>query len=122
MNNKLEALRKEFLEDFKCINNECDGKGNIPVLVAGTRQISETEFEQTQEWEAEQCQFCFEHRFPVAEFFLSRFATIMDEVVESIVPEEKEVGHILECNMCSPKCGWNSAIATIKNNYKEIRG
>jgi len=21
-----------------------------------------------------------------------------------------------------PACGWNSAIATIKNNYKEIRG
>lgn len=54
----------------------------------------------------------------IADFFLSRFATIMDEVVESIVPEESEVP--LEGSQAF-ELGYNSAIATIKNNYKEIK-
>lgn len=63
----------------------------------------------------------------IADFFLSRFATIMDEVVESIVPEEKEInyhggtdiGKVLTDG--SEAFGFNSAISTIKNNYKEIK-
>lgn len=95
MNNKLEALRESFDKQFI---NLCS--------IVIPKEGNHLDMDRKEE---------------VWNFFLSRFATIMDEVVESIVPEEKEVGHILECNMCSPKCGWNSAIATIKNNYKEIK-
>lgn len=53
---------KVLLKIAKCPN--CDGSGAIPVpiVVSGSRQISETEFEQTQEvkWEPEQCQWCDE--------------------------------------------------------------
>ena len=35
-----------------CVATNCDGEGNIP------HQISEDE------WEAEQCQYCYEIRFP----------------------------------------------------------
>lgn len=44
---------EEVMKDFTCINSQCDGYGNIP------HQVSEDE------WEAEQCQFCFEYRFPL---------------------------------------------------------
>lgn len=99
MNNKLEALREDYNNEFPDPMTKKYGNGF-----------------------ALYCSNCSgEERNKRTDWWLSRFATIMDEVVESIVPEEKEVGHILECNMCSPQCGWNSAIATIKNNYKEIK-
>jgi hypothetical protein len=58
----------------KCPVEDCDGNGNIPVLVTGVIQISETEFEQTQEWEAEQCQWCHERNM-----FVSQFTKLVNE-------------------------------------------
>jgi hypothetical protein len=58
----------------KCPVEDCDGNGNIPVLVTGVRQISETECEQTQEWEAEQCQWCYER-----DMFVSQFTKLANE-------------------------------------------
>lgn len=57
-----EELKSSFEERFKCIDRNCDGAGNIP------HQIAEGE------WEAQQCQFCFEHRFPLLSFIADREA------------------------------------------------
>lgn len=62
-------IREKFLEKFKCTNSDCDGKGNIP------HQIGEDD------WETEQCQICFEYRFGIADFFLSRFREMEGEVI-----------------------------------------
>lgn len=124
MNNKLEALRESFDKQFI---NLC----SIVIPKEGNHRDMDRKEE-------------------VWDFFLSRFATIMDEVVESIVPEEKEISvswdtaegtdnwivqfwekdengivtltHSLNKN--SDEGGGfilPSAIATIKNNYKEIK-
>jgi len=53
-------IDEEFDKKFKCIQGDCDGHGNIPVLVSGSRQISETE--------CEQCQFHAEYLFPFKNF------------------------------------------------------
>lgn len=48
--------KKEFREQFKCIDKYCDGQGNKPY------QVGEGE------WEAEQCQFHVEYLFPIEAF------------------------------------------------------
>lgn len=57
---ELNSLAYRLLGMAKCPIEDCDGHGNIPVMVAGARQIGDDEWEQTQEWGAEQCQWCSE--------------------------------------------------------------
>lgn len=52
-------LRTKILEAFPCIDVSCDQQGTIP------HQVSDNE------WEPEQCQFCWERRFPAADQILS---------------------------------------------------
>lgn len=75
-------IEKEFDEKFKCIQSDCDGHGNIPKLVCGMRQISDTECEQTQEWEAEQCQFHAEYIFPIKSFLKQSFIKCLQVQIE----------------------------------------
>ncbi len=86
-------MRETFLKQFKCIQSDCDGNGNIPVLVSGIRQVSETECEQTQDWEAEQCQFCAEYRFPVADYWLK---VLSSEKEKWIRGEMERLGFVKE--------------------------
>jgi len=75
----------EFDEKFKCINSDCDQNGSIP------HQVSDDE------WEAQQCQFCFEYRFPIKSFITSTRLSAYKEgkkdalkkVLESL-PEDEE--------------------------------
>ena len=56
MKNYTEQRLKEFDDKFNCIDNNCDGSGNIP------HQVGDDE------WEAEQCQFHAEYLFPIKLF------------------------------------------------------
>lgn len=90
----IEKKERELIEKFKCIQGDCDGNGIVPVLVSGSRQISETEFEQTQEWEAEQCQFHAEYLFPIKSFHsqsLTDFATLLRSEIEGRINEMNEL-------------------------------
>jgi hypothetical protein len=59
----IQEILKEFDEKFKCIQNDCDGHGNIPT-----------------EWEAGQCQFHAEYLFPIKAFLLSHLTSLVDSV------------------------------------------
>ena len=56
MNNTNKEL-EDITKDFHCINPICDQKGTIP------HRVSEDE------WEAEQCEYCYKVRFPLIEKF-----------------------------------------------------
>lgn len=71
----VEEMVATFMQDFKCIHTNCDGRGNIP------HQTSEDE------WEAEQCQFCYEFRFKV-----EGFLHLVDEnAVRRTKQEDREI-------------------------------
>jgi hypothetical protein len=42
----------------------------------------------------------------------------VEEEFVKCIPEEKKVGHLLKCKMCSPQCGYNQCIADIKSKLK----
>lgn len=67
-------MEKEFDEAFcfKCINNDCDGMGNIPVR------------DSDGDWTAEQCQYCFEKRFPAKQFLLSSIKEVLTEQIREV--------------------------------------
>lgn len=54
------------LHCFRCIDSNCDGRGNIP------HQVGENE------WEAQQCQYCAEIRLPTIEFFHKALTTAIE--------------------------------------------
>ena len=71
MENKI----KEFDEKFKCINAEtlgCDSKGNIP------HQVGEDD------WEAEQCQYCFERLFKYKDFLKQALQQTREDTIKEI--------------------------------------
>lgn len=59
----LEGVAKEVTMLYKCPTTNCDGYGTI------ANQISDTE------WEPQQCQYCYEVRFPLIEAFRSHIPT-----------------------------------------------
>jgi indole-3-glycerol phosphate synthase len=53
-------------------------------------------------------------------FFITQSHTsFIQDLIQRVGGERKEVGHILKCKMCSPKCGYNSALDTIIKMLKE---
>lgn len=109
---KQEEREKRFDEKFKCIQPGCDGNGNIPVLVSGSRQISDTEFEQTQEWEAEQCQFHAEYIFPFKAFIQSEIDLALAERNREVMEKRDAIWNIL--------CGMDTNIKSEKEYADEI--
>lgn len=76
-----EEARAEFDKDFPCINTSCDNNGSIP------HQVYEDE------WEAEQCQYCFEVRFPQLasiEKNIDKTYHATKEEVRNLVPKKRE--------------------------------
>jgi hypothetical protein len=67
-NTMLKQAQEKAREKLPCINPSCDGHGNIP------HQVSENE------WEAEQCQFCYEYR-------LQPLDDVIKQVYEDVVHE-----------------------------------
>lgn len=65
-------MPERFDEKFKCIDDSCDGQGNIP------HQVSEDE------WEAQQCQFHAEYLFPLKDFIQSEIDLARREERERI--------------------------------------
>lgn len=61
-----EKQDKKFDEEFKCIQNDCDGFGNIP------HQVDDGV------WEAEQCQFHAEYLFPIKSYLLSHDTALLE--------------------------------------------
>lgn len=68
----IEEQNREFETVFKCINSDCDQNGNIPVP------------DGEGDWSAEQCQYCFEIRFPALEKFKQSQIALIKAVVEKI--------------------------------------
>ena len=69
------SVEENWKEGFKklmpCINPQCDNEGTIP------NRVSEDE------WEPEQCEYCYRERFPIREFIESTLHT------HSLATEEK---------------------------------
>ena len=78
-----QKAREMFDEKFKCIQGDCDGTGCIPVARTVGRQISETEFVEDVEWEAEQCQFHTEYILPIKSF--------IDSIIDLTIKERDEI-------------------------------
>jgi len=57
MDTYIEKKVEEFRKEFKCIENGCDGDGNIPVQVS------------LDEWIADECQFHAEYLIPMENTF-----------------------------------------------------
>ena len=70
--NPLSQQQEAFDEEFKCIQSDCDGNGNIP------HQIAEGE------WEAQQCQFHAEYLFPIKAFLLASNKAVLSSVLEKV--------------------------------------
>lgn len=68
---------REFDEKFKCINFDCDNDGTIPEAVMGQDGLPE--------WEARQCQFCFEFRFPLKKFIALKISQALTKQKEDIL-------------------------------------
>ena len=71
MPHDLTNWESEFDKLFPCIQSDCDGTGCIPVAKTVGRQISETEFVEDVEWEAEQCEFHCKYIDPAKDFIRS---------------------------------------------------
>jgi hypothetical protein len=69
-----EQILKEFNEKFTCIDLNCNNNGTI------ANQISEDEVE------AQQCQYCFEVRFPFRNFL----SQAIDKTIEKTIEKTRE--------------------------------
>ena len=67
-----EDIINEFEVKFKCITQGCDSNGSI------AHQVCEDE------WEQEQCQFCFEYLLPIKDFIL-KYLEAKDQELKRIV-------------------------------------
>ena len=92
----IEKILEAFDDRFKCINAKklgCDSKGNIPV------QVGEDE------WEAEQCQYCFEVLFKQKDFLKTTLHSYAKQEREE---ERGRIKTMLEefpaFTCCSDKC------------------
>lgn len=82
--NSVEELMVEFREKLKCIDTQCDGAGNIPIQVGDI------------EWEAQQCQYCYEVRLPVFDFLREKLTTLVEQARGETVTyiQENSIGII----------------------------
>lgn len=71
---------KMFDEKFPCINTGCGGHGIIAVQIA------------EDEWEPQQCQYCYEVRMPFKSFLTSYAESILNAALEAVGEEQKMVG------------------------------
>jgi len=79
-------IEEIILENHRCINSDCDNHGNIPVKVSEREYVThdmaldacdpslEGSLCSDEKWEAEQCQYCYEIRFPNAKKLAQRIA------------------------------------------------
>ncbi len=77
--NTLQKEIEAFEKEFQCIAIQCDNKGTIP------NRIGEDE------WEAEQCEYCYTVRFPLIEKYKQSLLRFTRSVIEEAMPEEKKI-------------------------------
>lgn len=107
----------ELAELFKCIDDRCDNRGNIP------HQVSDDE------WEAQKCQFCFEKRFPMIESLRTKLKEAQVFALREVMPKRNCI--IWDNGTCSI-CGYesidetdhrceieNDCLSQLKTNAKE---
>ena len=75
MDTYIEKKVEEFRKEFKCIENGCDGDGNIPVQVS------------LDEWIADECQFHAEYLIPME----NTFRQALTQTAEKARVEEREL-------------------------------
>lgn len=107
----IQDIEKEFDDKFKCINVDnlnCDSKGNIPV------QVGEGEFE------AEQCEYCFQRLFKYKDFI----RTAIEKALKECEPKEKDLGWetITEKDreIKQQERAYNQAIIQYQDNVKKF--
>ena len=91
MNNTNKEL-EDITKDFHCINPICDQKGTIP------HRVSEDE------WEAEQCEYCYKVRFPLIEKFEQALTQAKEqgvkEAFESFSQHSCGYPFTVKCDIC----------------------
>ena len=102
---------REFEEKFKCINAVigCDSKGNIPV------QVSEGE------WEAEQCEYCFERLFKYQSFLHSSQLRLIEEVKKMCEGKKKEYRDFPNGYNSDKEIAYNQALDDIISTLEEVK-
>ena len=50
----------------------------------------------------------------IADWWLAKLRSREEEIVAWAKEHKKKIGHILKCKMCSPKCGYNSALSDLQ--------
>lgn len=84
---KLQQLLKEqedwLNKEFHCITSECDNNGTIPVRVSDD------------DWEPQQCEYCYKVRFPLQKFIKEHNAKIIKAVCEEMTLEYKSNNFII---------------------------
>ena len=68
MPNNIQTIIDKFDKEFPCKEFNCDSNGTI------ANQVSEDE------WEPQQCQFCYEVRFPFKQFLKDSLTSMLDEI------------------------------------------
>lgn len=71
----VEGIVREFEEKLKCIDSNCDQRGNIP------HQVAEGQ------WEAQQCEYCFVIRFPTIDWLRTTLRSYGDKILEEAMEE-----------------------------------
>ena len=102
--------REDFLATFKCIDSSCDQNGCVP------HQISDNE------WEAQQCQYCWEIRFPAADKLNTFIDSVLDLVEKECVPEKKamEIFHSANDGSFYDNT-WNACRKLVLTNLSTLR-
>ena len=100
----LEMLEKDFSK--KLLKEIVPLVDKVVVSFATKSLISKTNFKVKRYW--------FEN------FITQALSNQKKEMRKKIEGMKKEIGHILKCNMCSPKCGYNKAIQDIDDILKEL--
>lgn len=99
-----QTIREEFDKLLPCIQLGCDNNGSIAEKVG------------EDEWEQNQCQYCFERRFPIIDLYDSQIQSLL----EQIIPEkanERNTGKISQTEILSyeQSSGWNLCLEELKS-------
>lgn len=98
-----DKLRESLSKDVLCINSSCDLNGTI------ANQISEDE------WEPQQCQFCFEYRFPLVEKMIALLLSERTRL-EELLPKEKDTSGI-SAIVTAERMGFNACLHEVQRLF-----
>lgn len=108
-----EGIKKEFQENFECIQSGCDGSGNIPRPIYNENGV---------EWEAGQCQFHAEYLNEFEKFLEAKLDQAYQQGYEEAKEKAKQI--VLEeiKNKIKPDVVLDNFMITAEYRLGELRG